>query len=101
MTARRNSSPSAKPPNASDEAWPSTSSAGRGRRRVRRPVLFGLILGMVAGGLVILWPFFRAAESALARGLVMAVFLLSLGLPLLLLRSILRRRPSRNEEDIL
>lgn len=104
MPVTRKSGPSAKRPTASDKAWLSTMSAERGRRRSspRRPLLFGLVLGIVAGGLVVLWPFFAAAESALARGLVVAVFLLSLGLPLLLLRSILRRRPSRpGEEDIL
>lgn len=73
----------------------------RGLRSIslRRPVLFGIVFGIVAGGLVILWPLFTAADSALARGLVVAVFLLSVGLPLLLLRSILRRRPFRRDEE--
>lgn len=104
MPATRKSDPSDKRPTASDKTGLSRLSAVRGRRRSspRRPVLFGLVLGIVAGPLVVLWPFFAAAESALARGLVVAVFLLSVALPLLLLRSILRRLPSRpDEEDIL
>lgn len=69
---------------------------------MRRPLIVGLIFGIVAGGLVVMWPFFVSAESAVELALVLAVLLLSIGLPLLLLRSILRRRPPRpDREDLL
>ena len=103
-TAMTKSGPSAKRPFSSKKVAPSTPPVERSRRtlRVRRPLLFGLIFGIVAGGLVVMWPFFVSAESAVELALVLAVLLLSIGLPLLLLRSILRRRPPRpDREDLL
>jgi len=79
------------------------TSVGQGGRRGRLiwRLLFGSVLALLAGALVILWPVFEAAGTALGAFMIVALLVLSLT-PLFLLRSTLRRtaaiRPEKKEE---
>lgn len=68
------------------------ASGGLGNRRGRLiwRLLFGSVLALLAGAMVILWPIFEAAGTALGAFMIVAVLILSLT-PLFLLRSTLRR----------
>ena len=91
----------------SDARSPETSQSSRrmsGRPRGRRhTILWRLILplavALLTGAIVILWPVFDAAGAALGAFMLAAVLILSL-VPILLLRSTLRRTAAtrRNEE---
>lgn len=79
------------------------TSSGKGglRQRLLWRLFFGSVLALLAGALLILWPVFEAAGTALGAFMIVALLVLSLT-PLFLLRSTLRRtaaiRPEKKEE---
>lgn len=97
MAETMKSGPSADPQPA--EASESARPARRPRPpKMLWPVIFGSVLALIAGTLVILWPVLQAAGAAIGVGMVVAILVLSLT-PLLLLGGILRRgRHSRSSE---
>ena len=75
-----------------------TEASARGRRKALWPVLFGLQLVLIGGGLLLLWPFLATWGTGFAAALVAVVLVLSLT-PLLLINKIMRRPPSSFEEQ--
>lgn len=73
------------------------SGTARAARRPRREeilwrIVFAVVLALITGTFVILWPAFKAAGAAIGVGMAVALLVLSLT-PVLLLRGVLRRAP--------
>lgn len=103
MPNRSEKGRSANPPPIFAHVEGKRTSAVRQSRSSRRskllwPVLCGLTLAFLAGGLAFLWPILKMAGLEVALVVVVAVILSSL-IPLLLLRRILRSAPAPEGEE--